>query len=70
MLPDRLTALEVEVRDMKKVLFDNGQPGFISKTEARLGKLDKIVWLGMGALGVLQILSANGLLSVHKLLGG
>jgi hypothetical protein len=43
-------------------LTGNGQPGWIADTNKRLNNHDRLIWLGMGALGVLDILRSMGLL--------
>lgn len=65
MVDERMARLETEVKNVKKFLFDNGQPGWVSKVESRLEAHSRAIWIGMAILGVLQFLSANGWLRIH-----
>ena len=64
-MDERMARLETEVKSIKSFLFDNGQPGWVTKTEKKLEAHSKAIWVGMTILAVLQFLSANGWLRIH-----
>jgi len=75
-LDARITVLEAHLR----YLLGNGQPGKIRELELSMKNqqqqiqeqkdaTNKIIWIGLGVLAVLQFLQANGLLNISKLFG-
>jgi len=48
-----------------KDLRGNGQAGRMEKAERAIAAQQKLIWIAMGGLAVLQFLSANGWLKVH-----
>jgi len=71
-LEARITVMEAHLR----YLLGNGQPGKIAKIDdmlrdhdKRLQEHDKVLWIGIGVLAVLQVLQANGLLNLSKIFG-
>lgn len=63
---ERIKALEVQMKE----LIGNGQPGRVTKVEDQVKANSRLLWIGMGVLWALQVLSANGFLNFRKLLGG
>lgn len=75
-LEARITVMEAHLR----YLLGNGQPGKVKEIERMLVDHDKriqaqkdatnkILWIGIGALAILQVLQANGLLNLSKIFG-
>lgn len=56
-LSERTTRIETQVAP----LFDNGQPGVLTKLEGRVAELEKTDWKGRGFIG--------GLMLVFELVG-
>ena len=64
---ERLTRIEALMDTINKALFGNGQPGHIDKTDQRLSRLEKAMYMALGAYGLLEILHT---LRGFGLLGG
>lgn len=62
---ERISALEVQML----ALMGNGQPGKIAGIEKKLDSIQKFLWIGIGALAVLNFLQSSGVISLKSILG-
>lgn len=52
---ERLTVIEEVVLRLETRLFGNGQPGEIAAIKTRVGRLERWVWRGIGAIAGLAL---------------
>lgn len=66
-----LIEIQTTVRDMKRRLFGDGQPGELSNIRARLRSLEKRHWILYGAVAVMLVMvGVLGPDALTALLGG